>query len=139
MSRSAFAIAMCAVLLPVSALSAEDLPLRFITADGTWDCKDPNGANAGTIVLADKTYAFIKADGKLGGYGNLYLIAEDTNTPKFAVLSGYFKDEFGGQGLSLTGPKDDTENLMGELYLFAVVSADNAQNWYCTRRKAVGA
>lgn len=136
MSRYVAAITVCVTLFAVSPSLAQDVPLRDITADGTWDCKDPTGANAGTIVLAEKTYAFIKTDGRLGGYGTLYLIARDANTPKFAVLSGYFKDEFGGLGLSLTGPKGDTENLMGELYLFAVVSPDNALNWYCTRRKA---
>jgi hypothetical protein len=136
MSKIIFVLATCTALFAVSPAPAQGLPLRFVTADGTWDCKDPAGANAGTFVMANETYAFIKTDGRLGGYGTLYLIAEDTNTPKFAVLDGYFKDEFGGQGLSLTGPEGDTENLMGELYLFAVVSADNALNWYCTRRKA---
>ena len=136
MSRCAFAVAMCASLLAVAPSSAEELPLRFATADGAWDCKDPMGANAGTIVLAEKTYAFIKTDGKLGGYGNLYLIAEETNTPKFVVIGGYLKDEIGAYGVSLTGPKDEYENLSGELFLYVAVSEDRAQNWYCARRKA---
>ncbi|MEX1994507.1 MAG: hypothetical protein WD929_07580 [Steroidobacteraceae bacterium] len=127
---------MALLVVSSSASSAEKIPLRDVTADGTWDCKDPMGANAGTIVLAEKTYAFIKTDGKLGGYGTLYLIAEETNTPKFAVIGGYLKDELGAQGLSLTGPKDDYENLSGELYLYAAVTADRAQNWYCARRTA---
>jgi hypothetical protein len=125
---------MCTALLPLPALSAEQLPLRFITADGTWDCKDIDGANTGSVVVAEKTYAFIKTDGKLGGYGTLYLIAEDTGTPKFVVVGGYLKDELGAFGASLTGPRGDTENW-STLYLYVALSPDRDENWYCGRRE----
>ena len=32
------------------------------TADGTWDCADVDGAALGALVIADKTYAFIKPE-----------------------------------------------------------------------------
>jgi hypothetical protein len=133
----AFAIAFCMAAGASPALAAEPLPLRFITADGTWDCKDIDGANTGSVVVADKTYAFIKTDGKLGGYGSLHLIDTDTGTPKFVVASGYMKDELGAFGASLTGPRGDTENW-STLYLYLALSPDRDKNWYCERRIAPG-
>lgn len=136
MSGSALGLVIGFILMAVSPSLAQDIPLRDKTADGTWDCVDATGANVGAIVLADKTYAFIKTDGRLGGYGSLYLIAEDTNTPKFVVTNGYLKDEIGAFGVSLTGPKDNYEDLSGDLYLYVAVTEDRARNWYCAQRKA---
>lgn len=51
----------------MSSAMSKELPLYQVTADGTWDCKDPAGTNMGTIVVAEKTYAYIKTDGRLGG------------------------------------------------------------------------
>ena len=138
MSRYASAIAICLAVLPVSAVSAE-LPLRFVTADGTWDCKDPKGASAGTVVLVEKSYAFIKTDGKLGGYGKLFLIADDLDLPVFAMLSGYMKDELHSSGLAMRGPRDNPHKIIsGELYLNVVLSTDGKDDWDCTRRGGRG-
>jgi hypothetical protein len=134
MSGFTVVVAACASILAVSSSSAAELPLRFVTADGTWDCKDVAGANTGTVVVAENTYAFIKTDGKLGGYGNLKLMATDTGTPKFVVISGYMKDDLGASGASLTGPRGDTENWT-ELHLYIALSPDRDKNWYCARAR----
>jgi hypothetical protein len=110
------------------------LPLRFITYDGTWDCRDSAEALTGAVVIADKTYAFVRPDGKLGGYGQLSLIDGDFHLPKYFVASGYLKDEMKVIGLAMRGPKDNYEYFDGELYVFAVVGTDGKESWYCTRR-----
>lgn len=135
MSRYAPAIAMCMALsAALPALSAEQLPLRFFTVDGTWDCKDEVHASTGTIVLADTAYAFIKTDGTLGGYGKFSPIDGDFHFPKFVVTSGHLKEEMKVIGLAVRGPANDPESLNSELYLFGVVGFDGKQHWDCVRR-----
>lgn len=134
MSRCALAIAVCLSVAAVSASAAKQLPLRFFTLDGTWDCKDDAGARSGTIVLVETAYAFIKTDGKLGGYGKINNIDGDFDFPKFVVTSGYLKEEMKVIGLSMRGPPDDPEDQNGEFYLFGVVGFDGKHQWWCTRR-----
>jgi hypothetical protein len=136
MSRSILAVALCvaAVSLAASASPAKVLPLRFVTYDGTWDCEDAVQTQVGALVVADKTYAFIQPDGKLGGYGQLSLIDGDFHLPKYLVASGYLKDDMKIIGLAMRGPKDNYEYIDGELYVFGVVGPDDKQGWYCTRR-----
>ena len=137
MFRYASAIAMCLAFLPVSPAMSKELPIHEVTNDGTWDCKNPAGAYAGTIVIAEKTYAFIKPDGRLGGYGKLFMITDDLHIPQFAILSGYMKDELSAFGLSMRGPRDNPHKIFsGELYLNVAYSADGSgkDDWDCTRR-----
>lgn len=138
LTRWAGAVAVCAAVVAVSPASARDIPLRDVTADGTWDCRDETGKAVGVVVVAETTYAYIKPDGILGGYGKLYLIAEDMTTPKFVVMSGYLKDELGSYGLTMRGPVGDIENVSGELYLNGVFGSDGKHYWDCARRVAVG-
>ena len=90
-------IALCLVLLPQAWALAETLPYYEVTANGTWDCQDPAGSYTGTVVLAEDTYAFLKGDGRLSGYGKLHLLSFDTYLPNFAIISGPLKEEFGAE------------------------------------------
>jgi hypothetical protein len=116
---------------------AQDVQLTYVTADGTWDCKDPAGADAGAVVLADKSYAVIGTDGKVGGYGKLFLIQENFDLPHFAIIDGYLKDELHSLGVGMRGPKDNNHDLSGEIFLTVIFSSDGngALDWECTRRK----
>lgn len=134
MSRYALAIALCLAVGAVSPSSAAVPPLRFFTVDGTWDCKDDAGARTGTIVLVEEAYAFIKTDGKLGGYGKISDMEGDFHLPKFTVTGGYLKEEMKAIGLAMRGPHNDPEDLNSEFYLFVVVGLDGKQHWDCTRR-----
>jgi hypothetical protein len=137
MPRYAFVVATCMALLPVSALSAEKLPLADFTPDGTWDCKDQHGTNTGAVVIADISYAFTKADGRLGGYGKLFRITDNFDLPHFAVISGYMKDELHSLGIGLRGPRDNNHDLSGEIFVNVILSADGhgADDWECRRRE----
>ena len=134
MSRYASAIAICLALLAAEPSVAA---ITGVTADGTWDCKDPKGMNAGTIVLADTAYAFINPDGKLGGYGKMFQMGvEQYDLPGFVLLDGPLKDDVHSVGLGMRGPKANPHDLDGELYLNVVLSAGGKDDWDCTRRKA---
>jgi hypothetical protein len=125
-----------AASLPVQ--GQERLRLDEITADGTWDCRDPGGVSVGAVVFAEKTYAFLKPDGRLAGYGQLFLIRENFDLPHFAVISGYLKDEVKSLGIGMRGPKDNNHDLSGEIFVNIIFSADGAGalDWECVRRKA---
>jgi hypothetical protein len=134
-SRSAFAIALLTVALSVSSAVAKDLPLRFVTADGAWDCMDAGGAAVGTIVVAEKTYAFLKPDGILAGYGKLHLVgAEQYDLPHYVILDGYLKEELGFSGTTMRGPRDDYENYSKGIFL--VLIKPDFTDADCTRRLA---
>ncbi|RYE09957.1 MAG: hypothetical protein EOP22_06805 [Hyphomicrobiales bacterium] len=139
MSRYALAAALCLGLLTGTPATA--LRLDEITADGAWDCKDPGGGVAGTLVLAEKTYAFIKTDGRLGGYGKLFLIRENFDLPHFAIIDGYLKDELKSQGIGMRGPRDNPHELRGQIFVNLIFSADGAGalDWECVRREAPAA
>jgi hypothetical protein len=116
------------------ALPASAAGLR--TADGTWDCKSPSGTPAATIVLADKTYAFINADGSMGGYGTLFRIDEGYIMPMYAPISGPLKDKVKSQGLVLRGPRSMPLDITGQLFLNVGISSDGSGklDWDCARR-----
>ncbi|MEJ0012527.1 MAG: hypothetical protein WDM94_07860 [Bauldia sp.] len=139
MTRYASAIAMCVALLGVSPASSA-VRLADVTADGHWDCKDPNGAGVGAVVLADKSYAFIKADGKLAGYGKLFLIRENFDLPHFAILDGHLKDEVHALGIGMRGPRGHQHDLSGDLFVNIILSADGQgkDDWECVRRGGRG-
>ena len=115
---------------------AGTLPYYEVTANGTWDCRDPSGTFTTTIVVAEETYALLKADGRLGGYGKLKILSFDTHLPNFALLSGPLKDEFKASGGGIAGPRDNYEDISGELFLTVTMSGDRADAWYCTGRHA---
>ena len=125
-----FTTALCLTLLAPTASSAG---IFGVTAEGTWDCMDNSGAYLGAIVLADETYAFIKADGLFGSYGKLFKMIENTHLPQFAVVNGYLKDELGAPALALLGPREDIHDMTGELYLFIAITED--EQFECLRRK----
>ena len=134
MSRSAFVVALFATLLPAVA-AAEELPLRFVTADGAWDCVHTSGDPLGTIVVADRSYAFLEPGGKVGGYGKLYRVAEDQyDLPHFVFVDGVLKDSHGFAGTTMRGPKGDYENYSKGIFL-VLVKADSGEA-ECTRRPA---
>ena len=139
MSRYASAIALFLACLAAGPSSAE-VRLADVTADGHWDCKDPNGATVGSVVLAEKTYAFIEPDGKLGGYGKLFLITENFDLPHFAILDGRLKDDVHALGIGMRGPRDHPHDLSGELYVNVILSVDGSgkDDWECVRRGGRG-
>lgn len=122
--------------LPCTQALAQPLPLYEVTANGAWDCRDPGGKFLGTMVIAEETYAWLKTDGRLGGYGKIKILAFDTHLPNFALLSGPLKDEFGAGGGGMAGPRDDFEDMSGELFLLIAVAPKREDNWYCTGRHA---
>lgn len=129
-------IALCLALLAQAPALAETLPFYEVNANGTWDCRDPAGTFMGTVVLAEDTYALLEADGRLVGYGKVHFLSFDTHLPNFAMLSGPLKDEFGAGGGGVSGPREDYENLSGELFLTIAVTTVRENNWYCTGRHA---
>lgn len=103
------------------------------TADGTWDCRDDAGVEIGTVILADKTYAFVNLDGRVGGYGKLFQVGQDQfDLPHYVILDGYMKDEMGVIGLGMTGPKGNPHDLSGELFMQIIFS--ETYEPYCRRR-----
>jgi hypothetical protein len=133
---SSFAV-IFGTVLTLSAAQAEDhLRLDEITADGAWDCVDAGGVAAGTVVIADQTYAFLKPDGRLGGYGTVFKITADLNLPVFAMVSGYMKDVLGSSGFGLRGPKDNPHETSGEIFLNVIMSQGGVgpADWDCNRR-----
>lgn len=122
------------VLLPQSQAQAENLPYYDVTINGTWDCRDRAGTFLGTLVLAEESYAWLKTDGRLGGYGKLKMLSFDTHLPNFVLISGPLKDEFGAGGGGMAGPRDDFEDISGELFITLAVSPRREDAWYCTGR-----
>lgn len=123
------ALLVCCLVVPLHAFAK----IAGSTADGTWDCVAMDGAPIGTVVLADKTYAFVKVDGLVGSYGKLMQVgAAEYDLPHFVVIDGYLKDEVGAQGLALTGPRENNHDLTGELFLALIITAEDVP--YCRRR-----
>jgi hypothetical protein len=138
------AIAAMALLGAGAAVAEEAKPapdygasMSDVTADGTWDCVDNSGATVGAVVVAETTYAFLRPDGILGGYGKLWSLADGPRVPTFVVMDGYLKDELGVHGAAMGGPKDDNQNYAGELFLRLVITEDNKIE--CARRQPPGA
>jgi hypothetical protein len=134
MFRSAFIVAVLAALLPAAA-TAEQLPLRFVTVDGAWDCAHTGGGPLGTIVVADKTYAFLDPSGKVAGYGKLFRVGEaEYDLPHFVFVDGVLKDGLGFAGTTMRGPRGDAENFAKGIFL-VLVKSDHSEA-ECTRRVA---
>jgi hypothetical protein len=129
-----FTTAACLALLAPTASSAG---IRGVTADGTWDCPDSSGTYLGAIVLADETYAFIKPDGLFGSYGTLFRNSADLDLPAFSVVDGDLKDVLGAPALALLGPRENTLDFTGELFLYLVI--DDVTSFQCVRRVRPGA
>jgi hypothetical protein len=103
------------------------------TADGTWDCKTDVGADIGTIIIVEKNYAFVKLDGRVGGYGKLFQVGQDQfDLPHYVLIDGYMKDEMRVIGVGMTGPKENEHDLSGELFLVMIFSETDTP--YCRRR-----
>lgn len=137
MSRYAAALATSLALVAASPGSAE-IRLGDVTADGHWDCKDLAGAGKGAVVVADTSYAYVQPDGKLGGYGKLYLINENFDLPHFVIVSGLLKEKLGSFGFSMRGPRDNPHDLSRDLFLTVIFSPDNKGDWECVRRGGGG-
>ena len=132
MSRLAMPILMVLIVTLGAPASAG---ITGSTADGTWDCADDAGVAIGTVVVADRSYAYIAPDGKVGAYGKLHLVgAAEMDLPHFILLGGDLKDVVGAVGLALTGPKGNNHDLSGELFLMVIFADGKAP--YCRRRAA---
>lgn len=119
--------------LTAPALAAK-LPTYDVTANGTWDCRSPEGTFMGTVVLAGESYAWLKTDGRLGGYGAMKILSFDTDLPNFAFLSGPLKDEYGAGGGGMAGPRENFEDFSGELFVTIAVATTRDKAWYCSGR-----
>ncbi len=88
-------------------------------------------------MVADKTYAFIKPDGTLGGYGKMFQMGteEFDRLPGFVIIDGTLKDDVHSVGLGMRGPKDNPHKVDGELFLNVVLSPGGKDDWDCVRRK----
>lgn len=140
MSRSNifFAGLLAAGLLASSAAAQQfPMPLRFVTADGTWDCKSADGAVVGTVVIVDSAYSFINTDSKVDGRGKLHHISSEglVDLPRYIVIDGPLKNH-GFIGTSMRGPADDSENYSKGIFL-VLVTVDNTST-DCARRLVPG-
>lgn len=101
------------------------------TADGAWDWRG-RGENR-VLVIADKTYAFVKPGGRVRGYGKLIQVGyAEYDLPHFVVIDGYLKEEIGAVGIALKGPRRNGHDLAGELLLALIITGENLP--YCKRR-----
>lgn len=140
MFRTATAALLFSALLvpPAYPVPLNELPWRFVTADGAWDCRDQSGTAVGTMIVADKTYAFITMEGIVGGYGRLHRVGEaEYDLPVYVILDGYLKEEFGAHGTTLRGPKGNTDNYAAGIFLILIL--EDKSELECVRREAPGA
>lgn len=119
-----------------AAAQLHTMPLRYVTADGTWDCKTPDGTPVGTVVVVENAYSFIKTDSKVEGYGTLRRHSEDSfDLPHYIVMSGPLKD-MGFIGTGMRGPREDYENYATGIF-FVLIPPD-ANDIDCVRRMVDG-
>ena len=138
MSRSAFLTGLLAAVLAVSPAAAQlhTMPLRFVTADGTWDCKSPDGAPIGTVVIVGNAYAFINTDSRVDGYGTLLRHSEETfDLPHYVVMDGPLKD-MGFIGTGMRGPRENYENYSTGIFFVLIPPDDKEID--CVRRMVDG-
>ena len=122
--------AICSALLAATPLNAG---IAFVTADGTWDCKDDAGAGVAAVVVADTRYALMGPDGNATGYGDLKQVAQaDVDLPTFVVLGGPLKDQIGAIAMTMRGPRGNKEDTSGDLFLNLIISESNLIE--CTKR-----
>jgi hypothetical protein len=125
-------------LLAVSPAAAQlhTMPLRFVTSDGTFDCKSPDGTPIGTVVIVGSAYAFIKTDSKVGGYGTLRRHSEENyDLPHYIVMDGPLKD-MGFIGTTMRGPREDYENYSTGIFFVLIPPDDKEID--CVRRMVDG-
>ncbi|MEO7221502.1 MAG: hypothetical protein ABIY37_03440 [Devosia sp.] len=126
-----------AMALPALAGAQFPIPLRFVTTDGTWDCKDASGAPLGTVVALGAAYGVIGTDDKVIGYGDAFRMGEEQyDLPHYIFRNGYLKDELGFVGMYMRGPKEDYENFSTGIFL--ALFRDDASEVECTRRLVPG-
>ena len=138
LSRTAFLTGLLAAVLAVSSAAAQrfPIPLRFVTSDGTWDCKSPDGASIGTVVIVGSAYAFINTDSKVGGYGKLHRHGEEVyDLPHYIIVDGPLKD-MGFIGSSMRGPREDYENYSTGIFFVLIPPDDKEID--CLRRMVEG-
>jgi hypothetical protein len=135
MFRTAVLFAILLAFLPASIAAAQQfpMPLRYVTADGTWDCKDQTGSDLGTLVVLNDAYGFIGTDDKVVGYGKLYRTGEELyDLPVYIIIGGYLKDELGFVGTKMRGPREDYEDFSTGIF-FVLIGADSTEV-DCVRR-----
>ena len=144
--RSATSRAACLAILAASTLLSQaaspaiaqqfGIPLRFVTADGTWDCKSADSTVLGTVVVVESAYAVINTESKVDGYGKLHRVAEaERDVPNFIVVDGPLKDR-GFMGITMRGQVDDAEDYSDGIFL-VLFTADNTLS-FCARRLVDG-
>jgi hypothetical protein len=133
----AFALLLGTVSISLGAGAQFPIPLRFVTADGTWDCAHPSGEALGTLVVLGGAYGVIGTDDKVIGYGKLHRVGEEEyDLPHYLVINGYLKDELGFVVTNMRGPKEDYENY--STGIFFILVREDASEVECTRRLVAG-
>ena len=138
MTRSALLTGLLATVLTVAPATAQQfpMPLRFVTADGTWDCKGTDGTLIGTVVIVESAYSFINSDSKVDGYGKLHRVSEGlVDLPNYVIIDGPLKDG-GFVGTVMRGQVDDYEDFSDGIFLVLLTADDTLT--YCARRLVEG-
>jgi hypothetical protein len=121
---------------PPTVAQQHTMPLRFVTSDGTFDCKSPDGTPIGTVVVVGSAYAFINIDSKVGGYGTLRRHSEENyDLPHYIVIDGPLK-EMGFIGTSMRGTREDYENYSSGIFFVLIPPDDKEID--CVRRMVDG-
>jgi hypothetical protein len=135
MARLSASFGALVALLSPSFSSAQQfaMPLRYVTADGTWDCSDEAGTDLGTVIVLNGAYGVIGTDDKVIGYGKLYRTGEELyDLPVYIILDGYLKDELGFVGTKMRGPREDYEDFSKGIF-FVLIGTDSSEV-DCVRR-----
>lgn len=111
-----------------------DANIPGLTADGTWDCNDASGAYLGAVVIADKSYAFVDADGAVGSYGKLSQVPYG-EAPSFVVLGGALKEKLGVVAMHVQGPPGREMDFSDWSKLVLYVAVTDTNKFQCVQRR----
>lgn len=130
MQKSALLAIVLATFAGVAPTSAK---IAGASLDGTWDCVDDNDAPVGAVVVANTSYAFLMPDGTVVGYGTLDRLEDPIyDLPVFMIRDGALKDTMQASALAMEGPRENTLDYSGELFMRITVTVDNRH--FCIRR-----
>ncbi len=130
------ATAAVALVLSSAAKAEDELDSNIpgVTADGTWDCNDTSGTYLGAIVIADRSYAFVDADGTVGSYGKLNQVSYGA-APSFVVLGGALQEKLGVVAMHVQGPPGHEMDFSDWSKLVLYVAVTDTNKFQCVQRR----